>query len=276
MRSVFRLLWMASVLIIVALVSAVTAMQFAIHGREVKVPDLRGKTPTEARFLAEQAGLGAQVERQYYSSTIPEGKILSQMPAAGTVVRRGWEVRLAQSLGPQRVAIPQVIGDSDRAAAINIAQRELNLGATAMLDMHGEIPGQVVAQDPPADATDVATPKISLLVAQDPSPQNFVMPSFVGQPIGSVTTVLKDAGFSVGKVTIAPTPPPSQVGSNVQTQAPNLATPAVVAQASPSQTNQTQPIAPTPSPSPASLVVSQDPAAGSKVAAGSAINFVVK
>src|SRR5215467_10743567 len=95
MRSLLRLLSTASVLIIVALVSAVTAMRLAIHGREVQVPNLRGKTPAEARLAAEQTGLEAQVERQYYSSTVPEGRILSQVPIPGTVVRRGWEVRLA-------------------------------------------------------------------------------------------------------------------------------------------------------------------------------------
>jgi len=98
MRSVFRLLWMASVLVIVALLSALTAMRLAIHGREVTVPDMQGKTPGEARRMAESNGLEADVEREYYSPVVPEGKVLSQMPAAGSTVRRGWQVRLALSL----------------------------------------------------------------------------------------------------------------------------------------------------------------------------------
>src|SRR5882724_5236180 len=120
MRGLFRLFWMALVLLVVALLSALTAMRFAIHGREVSIPDLRGKTPIEARRLADDTGLAVAVERSYYSPTVPEGRVLSQMPAPGTTVRPGWEVRLALSLGPQRVAIPQVVGDSERAAAITI------------------------------------------------------------------------------------------------------------------------------------------------------------
>lgn len=271
MRSALRLIWMASVLIIVALVSAVTAMQFAIHGREVTVPDLRGKTPAEARFAAEQSGLEAQVERQYYSSTVPEGKVLSQMPAAGTVVRRGWEVRLASSLGPQRVAIPEIVGDSDRAAAINIAQRGLNLGETAGVELQGAIAGQVIAQDPPANATDVAAPKISLLVAQDPPPQDFVMPSFVGQTLENVTATLKSAGFSVGKLTIAVPPLPAAPSAAVSPH-PGVTIPIVPAPATSTPLQTTA----TPVPSATSVVVSQDPAPGAKVTGGSAINFVVK
>lgn len=266
MRSVFRLLWMASVLIIVALVSALTAMRLATHGREVAVPDLRGKTPAEARRVAADSGLEAQVEREYYSPAVPEGRVLSQVPAAGSIVRRGWEVRLALSLGPQRVSIPRVVGESDRAAAINIAQRGLNLGSTATVELPATPAGQVIAQNPPPNATDASAPKISLLVAQPPPPQTFVMPSFVGQPLGSVSITLKNAGFSVGKVTVAQ-PAPVPVLENAAPVAPPGAD---APSASPSANT-----APA-SPSPASVIVSQDPVAGSRIVAGSSINFVVK
>jgi len=95
-------------LVVVAVVSALVAMSLAIHGREVTVPDLQGKSPVEARRIAEDGGLSAQVEHEYYSATVPEGKVLSQTPAAGTIVRSGWELRLTVSLGPQRVATPPV------------------------------------------------------------------------------------------------------------------------------------------------------------------------
>jgi len=202
MRNFLRFLWMALLLLIVALLSALTAMRLAIHGREVAVPDLHGKTPVEARRLAEDSGLTTLAERNYYSPTVAEGRVLSQMPSAGTIVRRGWEVRLALSLGPQRVAIPQAVGDSERAADINIAQRGLELGSTARVSISSPTAGLVIAQNPPASATDISAPKISLLVAQT-SPQAFVMPSFVGQPLGSATITLREAGYSVGRVTTA-------------------------------------------------------------------------
>ena len=45
MKSFFRLVLLALVLLVVALVSALTAMRLAIHGHEVAVPDLVGKSP---------------------------------------------------------------------------------------------------------------------------------------------------------------------------------------------------------------------------------------
>jgi beta-lactam-binding protein with PASTA domain len=260
MRNLLRYFLMALLLLVVALVSALTTMRLSIQVREVKVPDLRNKTPAEAKRLAEVDGLAAQVDSNYYSATVPEGRVLSQTPVAGTLVRRGWEVRLALSLGPQRVTIPQVVGKSNRAAAISIAERGLQLSSTDNIQLSGAENGVVIAQDPPANATNVSAPKISLLVAQSPSPQAFVMPSFIGQPLGSVTSTLQSAGFVVGKVAIAP-PISAEAPAGSGPVAPPVATPAI----------------PSPQPpSPAAIVISQEPAPGQKVLAGAAINFVVK
>ena len=304
MRNFLRFLWMALLLLIVALLSALTAMRLAIHGREVTVPDFQGKTPAEARRIADDTGLAAQIEREYYSPTVPRGRVLSQMPAAGTVVRRGWELRLALSLGPQRVAIPQVIGQSERAAAISIDQRGLDPGSNATVQISGVPAGQVIAQNPPPNATDIAAPKISLLIAQDASPQAFVMPSFIGQPLGSATITLQNAGFPAPRATMTPPATPATPTSATPTSAtPTTPTapdhPAPTAAANPPATGPVNPSAASPSPtgptptgqapagpslagpslagpSPASIIVSQLPAPGAKVLAGSTINFIVR
>jgi eukaryotic-like serine/threonine-protein kinase len=255
---------MSLVLVIVALVSALVAMQLAVHGREVRVPDLRGKTRAEAQRIADDNGLAAEVEREYYSATVPEGEVLSQTPPAGTVVRRGWQVRVALSLGRQRVAIPNVEGVSERAAAINITDRGLSLGATATVQTAEKPAGQVVAQDPPPNTTDASAPKVSLLVAQEPAPQAFVMPIFVGKPLGTVEISVKNAGFAIGKVTLAQSTTAAEVptgNSGVNPAASSMPVPNAAATATPSA---------------ASIVIAQDPAPGARVVEGSALNFVVR
>ncbi len=46
---IFRGLLYALILVLVGLASALTAMRFAIHGREVTVPKVVGLTPAEAQ-----------------------------------------------------------------------------------------------------------------------------------------------------------------------------------------------------------------------------------
>jgi beta-lactam-binding protein with PASTA domain len=249
MRSLFRLVLRALVLLVVALVSALMAMQLAIHGREVNVPNLVGKTPGEAQKIAGQAGLPLEVERQYYSSTVPEGRILSQLPTSGTRVRRGWQVRVAESLGPQRVQIPSVLGESARAAEINIRRRGLDIGAVAQVAVPGTSADQVLGQSPPPNASDVAAPKISLLVSDIAPLQALVMPSFVGQSLSSAKVALQDAGLHVGNVSAAPPIPGTS-------ESPVLSSSALL--------------------SPGAVIVSQDPVQGQKVFSGSAVNFEVR
>src|ERR1700674_5806921 len=103
MGSFLRVALLALMLLVVALVSALTAMRFAIHTSEVVVPNLVGKTPVEGRKIAEDSGLQMEVERRYYSPNTPEGKILSQLPQANTQVRRGRQSRAALTLGTHTV-----------------------------------------------------------------------------------------------------------------------------------------------------------------------------
>jgi eukaryotic-like serine/threonine-protein kinase len=270
----------ALVLVIVAMISALTAMRFAIHGQEVEVPPLVGLTPAEAEHAVGGLGLQISMERQYYSPQVPEGKIMSQLPTPGTKVRRGWEVRVAQSLGPMRVAIPDVTGESEHAAELNIRRRGLDIASMAEVETPGIPPDQVLSQNPPANATQVLAPKVSLLVSEAAQPQAFVMPSFVGQPLGTVSRTLEDSGFRLGNVSVAPPPSPtsetdaanSQTGQSAAApmqSEPNGAPPA------PAVTPVT-PAAPPAQPSPASIIVLQAPAPGQKVPAGATVNFEVR
>src|SRR5579862_5884923 len=218
MRSAFRFVMLSLVLVIVAMLSALTAMRFAIHGQEVAVPPLVGLGPAEAEKAVAAVGLQMSIERQYYSPQIPEGRIMSQLPLPGTKVRSGWQIRVAQSLGPTRVVIPDVTGQSEHAAELNIRRRGLDIASTAQVETAGIPADQVLAQSPPANATQVLAPKISLLVTAVAEPQAFVMPSFVGQPLGNASRALQDAGFKLGNVSVAP-PPITEVQDSSQPNA---------------------------------------------------------
>lgn len=257
MKSAFRFVMLALVLLIVAMVSALTAMRFAIHGQEVAVPALVGLTPQEAERTVAGAGLQMTIERQYYSPQIPEGRVMSQLPLSGTKVRPGWQIRVAQSLGPTRVTIPDVTGQSEHAAELNIRRRGLEIASTAQVESAGLPADQVLSQSPPANATQVLAPRINLLLSGAPESQTFVMPSFLGQPLGTVSRTLQDAGFRLGNVTVAaPANAPQDTSANPPSSIEVVPAPA--------------------QPSPASMVASQSPAAGQRVFAGTAVNFEVR
>ena len=77
-------------MVAVALISALLAMRLAIHGSEVDVPNLTNLTIPEASELTLPKGLQLTLENRFYSLDTPAGRILSQSPATGSRVRRGW------------------------------------------------------------------------------------------------------------------------------------------------------------------------------------------
>jgi beta-lactam-binding protein with PASTA domain len=200
MVKLLRYFLLTLVLLLVFLASAVLSMRFAIHGREVRVPALAGLTLAEAERATSADGLVLSVESRFYTAQAARGRVVSQAPAADTRVRRGWKVVVAESLGPQRAAIPDLLGQSRHAADINVSRHGLEVGSSAILHLPGAPPDTVIAQSPPPNTTDAASPRINLIFSAKDNAQRYVMPSFVGKRLSETTDALEEAGFTVGKV----------------------------------------------------------------------------
>jgi beta-lactam-binding protein with PASTA domain len=188
---------MLMLLVAVALLAAITTVHFAIHGAEVEVPSLKGMTVADARSVTAGLGLNLNVDNRYYSGDVATGHILSQSPAAGTVVRREWRVRVAESLGPQMVDVPNTVGVEQRVAELELRRAGLEVGAIVKLPYANAAEGTVLAQDPPAHAQDIAQPSVNLLTAapDDEAPDGYVMPSLVGLPVVSAQSALAKVGI---------------------------------------------------------------------------------
>jgi eukaryotic-like serine/threonine-protein kinase len=193
----FRVALLLMLLVAVALMAAITTMHFAIHGAEVEVPALKGMTVSDARSQTAGLGLNLVVDNRYYSGEVAAGHILTQSPAPGTVVRREWRVRVAESLGPQSVDVPDTVGTSERMASLQLRRAGLEVGEVSRLPWSGAGEGTVLAQDPPAHAQGIAQPSVNLLVAapDNETPDGYVMPDLTGWPIVSAQATLTRVGI---------------------------------------------------------------------------------
>jgi eukaryotic-like serine/threonine-protein kinase len=260
MIAFFRFILVVLLLVIVAMTSAIMTMHFAIHGAEVATPDFRGMTLADAGQRAADAGLSLHVENKLYSTDVPEGRVANQSPLAGAIVRRGWRVWLTESLGPQKLAIPDTLGKDQRVASVEIRRADLQTGSVASFPQASAQPGIVVAQSPEPDASGVASPVVNLLVAAPPaaalSSAGYVMPDVTGQLFTAAALLLTRAGLQMAPL------------KTVSTQIPAVAAPAVAgAPAQPSLT-------PAPS-APSGTVIAQSPEAGSRVDATTPIQLTV-
>ncbi|MBV8632154.1 MAG: PASTA domain-containing protein [Silvibacterium sp.] len=251
MLRTFRFLVVVLMLAVLAMLSAIATMHFAIHGAEVKVPAFRGLTVAEATDRAAAAGLNLTVDNHFYSVEVPAGRILNQLPGPGTVVRREWRVRLTESLGPQRVAIPNLAGMEQRLATIQIRRSGLEVGTVAEMPDAYAPAGTVIAQNPAPDAAGVERPMVSLLTAVKPEDISggIVMPDLTGQPFAAASAAIAKAGLKLGPM--------------------KTAAPAVPAPGSPGSTEALLP------PVPSGTVVGQNPPPGHRVDATMRIELTV-
>jgi beta-lactam-binding protein with PASTA domain len=206
MLRLFQLVILTLSLALVALTAAIVTMRFAIHGAEVKIPSFQGLTAQQAQAKAAELGVEMTIDNRFYSAEVPAGRILSQSPAPGAVVRREWHVRCIESLGPQTVAIPNLTGQPQRAAII--ALRRLGLEVGAIVRMNSTAPPEtVIAQDPPPGAAGVEKPSVALLIS-DPdtttsgagsaaNAATYVMPDFTGRPYVTAAATITRAGLKL-------------------------------------------------------------------------------
>lgn len=221
-------------MLVVMLIAAALTLRIALHGHEVTVPDFAGMTVGEASQAALKTGVDLNIENKFYSTTVPVGRVLSQAPGAGSRVRHGWQVRVTESLGPQQVTIPDVVGDPVQEASMEIRKMQLDLGTLAHIGAPGDAE-MTLAQTPPPNAG-VDQPRVNLLLSSSVNASSaFVMPSFVGMSFGAANRAAIAMGFKVatiGGIQAAPAPAPSEPGQPMVPVAP-VAPSGVVTEQSP-------------------------------------------
>jgi serine/threonine-protein kinase len=191
---------MVAILGVAGIVSALTAMRFAIRGREVEVPPLSGKTADQAKEILARNGLLFKVASSRFSSEVLEGQIVAQIPPSGTRIKANRTVRVLVSLGQRRFAVPNLIGTSLRAAQLTLAQRKLALGKTLYAHIADGDSSTVVYQSPVPGTQEGADPSVDILISLGPPAEFFIMPDLIGKSADLIASRARNEGFHLGKV----------------------------------------------------------------------------
>ena len=267
---------------------------------QLAVPNVVGETQAAATAAITSAGLVLGTVTAQSSSTVPSGSVISESPAAGMLVNAGSAVNLVVSSGPAQVAVPNVVGETQAAATAAITTAGLVLGKVTTQSSSTIASGSVISQSPAAGAQVNAGSAVNLVVSSGAG--QVPVPNVLGETQAAATTSIANAGLVLGTVTtqssstvpsgsvIGETPAPGtqvNVGSAVnlvvssglaQVAVPNVvgetqaaATTALTAAGLVLGTATTQSSSTVPSGS----VISENPAAGTEVNVGSAVNLVV-
>ena len=130
-----------------------------------------------------------------FDESVPKGIVMSTDPGAGQEVRRGTDVKVTVSKGPERYAVPNVVNKSAAEARDQITAAKLVVG-TSKEAFDDKVPaGLVVSVDPKVGTSLKRGTKVSLVISKGRQP--IAVTDFTNKPASDAVDALSKAGLEV-------------------------------------------------------------------------------
>ena len=162
------------------------------------VPDVAGLSQANAEAAIVAAGLVVGVVTTANSAAVPAGDVISQSPVSGSEVPFGSAVDIVVSLGPLLVTVPDLVGLAQADAEAAIVAAGLVVGNVTTANSDTVPAGDVISQDPAADATVAEGEAVDLVVSL--GPVVFTVPNVVGLSQTDAEAAVVAAGLTVGTI----------------------------------------------------------------------------
>jgi serine/threonine-protein kinase len=188
--------WIVSIVVLVlalaAAAGAYAAARTKLFTPSHRLPAITGVTPAQATAALRSDKFHLRLLRPRPSPTVAKGLILSQVPAAGRVLKEGSTVSAVVSSGPPPVPVPSLAAVTGDCAAVVAALKAANLGAACTHTNSTTVKaGTVISWQPTGQAIEFST--VAVLVSSGPPTET--IPSLTGSTCTGATTALQAVGL---------------------------------------------------------------------------------
>ena len=166
----------------IGIISAIAVVALLLRQEEVRVPDLTGQDIVSVLETVGPLGLEIKVDRREPSPTMPRDTVISQIPASGSGIKKGRQVRVVVSQGPSELLAPKLVGENFREADITIRQAGFFTGEVSRVSSDSIERDMVIAQNPQAGSPLDKGGTLSLLVSTGKKLELLRMPKLTGKP----------------------------------------------------------------------------------------------
>lgn len=160
--------------------------------QNVTVPDLTGMDENQAKQALSNVGLVGKAGDAVYSSTVDEGKVVQQSPAANSTAKAGDTVTYQLSKGVQTVSVPSVVGMSEADATAALKKAGFSV-VTNSASSDSYDAGVVSAQS----VTGSAAKGSQVVITVSTGSKNSKLPDVTGLSQSDAESRLSSAGFGV-------------------------------------------------------------------------------
>lgn len=160
--------------------------------QDVTVPDLTNMDASEANQALANVGLVGKAGDSVYSTTVDEGKVAQQDPAANSTAKAGDTVTYQLSKGVESVSVPSVVGMSEAAATRALQNAGFSV-VTNSASSDNYDAGVVSYQS----VTGSAARGSQVVITISTGSKNSTLPDVTGMTESQAETQLANAGFAV-------------------------------------------------------------------------------
>lgn len=172
------------------------------HGEKILVPDFFSMSIPDAARAAESAGMELVVTDSVYNKRLSPGTIFSQVPQAGTYVKKGRHITVViNSFVPRKIKMPNLVDISLRQAMTNLNAKGLQVGKL-IYKSSGEGTNLVLEQryrgrkiEPGRMVESGAT--IDLVLGMKSDETNTHVPDVKGKAVREATSMIQDYSLNV-------------------------------------------------------------------------------
>lgn len=186
----------AIIAVILILLLGAGALAYSLmSGPSIVVPDLKGKTLSQAQQTLDAVGLKLKVEKEVSNDKVAPGRVISQDPTAGEKMKKDGTVTVVMSKGLETVASPDLAGKTEAEATSALKKAGLMLGKVDSGFSDTVAEGQVMAQSPKAGARVEKGGAVDITISG--GAQQLKVPDVTNNTVDAATSILENAGFKV-------------------------------------------------------------------------------
>ncbi|NEU03290.1 MULTISPECIES: Stk1 family PASTA domain-containing Ser/Thr kinase [Clostridium] len=179
--------------------------------KEVKIPQIVGKSEENAKTIIEELGLVFKVDGEEKSDK-PKGEVLKCIPNEGTTVKKKSEVKVIVSSGPEEVTVPDLGNLTLQEAQNQIANMGFKVGKVIEENNETYSEGTVIRQDPQPGTAAKKGDTIDVVVSKGSAVKYSQTPDLINMTVDEASNVLSAANLKLGATTEVSTTDKSRDG----------------------------------------------------------------
>lgn len=186
--------------LLVLIIDFVVMPLYTHLGEEEELPDVTEMSFQQAEEILDEEGFRIVFDGMKFDETYPESTVVFQNPSPYSRVKKGRRIYVRLSAGERMIAVPSVVGMSERDAEFALRQTELSLGEV-FYEYHNYHLAGVVFEQSLDFLTEVeAGTPVDITVSIGNLPSNFIVPDVAGKSLDAATRLIRQAGLNVGQV----------------------------------------------------------------------------